>query len=60
MIEFKLLLIFEKSSGVYRFNIYIKNANVRFNKLFEIRFIIMNQNKRCDFCYDEHLIRTCD
>ena len=42
MIEFKLLLIFEKSSNVYRFNIYIKNANMKFDKLFEIRFVIMN------------------
>ena len=60
VIEFKLLLIFEKSPSVYRFNVYIKNANVRFDKLFEIRFIITNQNKWCDFYYNEHLTRTCD
>ena len=42
MIEFKLLLIFEKNSGVHRFNVYIENANVRFDKSFEIRFVITN------------------
>ena len=42
VIEFKLLLIFEKSSSVYQFNIYIENANVRFNKFFKIRFVITN------------------
>ena len=42
VIEFKLLLIFEKSSSVYRFNVYIKDANVRFDKSFEIRFMMTN------------------
>ena len=60
MIEFNLFLIFEKSSNIYRFNVYIKNANVKFDKPFKIRFVIMNQNKRCDFCYNEHLIRICN
>ena len=57
VIEFKLLLIFEKSPNVYRFNVYIKNANMRFDKSFKIRFVMTNQNKWCDFCHNEHLTR---
>ena len=55
----KLLLIFETSPGVHRFNVYVGDASVGFEKPFEVRFVMADQDKRCDFCHGEHLTRTC-
>ena len=53
----KFMMIFEKSSNVYKFIIFIKKTNANFEKFFDLRFIIINQNDHYDFYYKSYLIR---
>ena len=55
----KLLLIFERSPGVHRFCVSVGDASVGYEKPFEVRFVMADQEKRCDFCHGGHLTRTC-
>ena len=54
------MIIFEKNSNAYKFITFIEKTNANFEKNFNLRFMIINQDNRYDFNYKNYLIRYCE